>query len=278
MIPGIGLSMLNIGCNIVNPPEKIPTYIRIDSFSANPSEIPTKNINTAWVYLDNQVQGVYELPATIPLVVEGTGTVLINAGVDFTGYSGYKVIYPFYTYDSFTLAAQPGKTINYTPSVKYISGATVRYKEDFELVNTFEPFNPDIADDTSIVRTNDPSLVWSGTGRSGYIYLTPSNYYSQNINNKSFPIKKGDAYIEIDYKCSVEFRVGLQAIANTGDPVYESIATIKPSDTWKKLYVGVQEFIGRFNSGEYRVIILADLPEGQSEGYVLVDNIKVISY
>lgn len=268
------------GCNVINPPEKVPTYIRIDSFKligVNPSDVTTHAINTAWVYFNNQIAGVYNLPANIPVIADEAGQIQVNPGVNFTGYGGYKVIYPFYTFDSINITPQPGKVIQFTPTVRYQSTVKFKYQEDFETGNTFEPFNNYVTDDTSLIRTNNPSLVWNGEGGSGYIYLTQANSYSQNINNTGFSITKGEAYIEIDYKCNVDFKVGLQATVS-GNTLYEPIATIKPNEQWGKLYIGLQDFLSRFTSNQYRVVILAELPAGQTDGYVLVDNIKVLSY
>lgn len=281
LLPVLLLGMIvGSGCNVINPPEKIPTYIRIDSFQlvgTNPLDVTTQAINSVWVYFNSQIIGVYNLPANIPVIADGPGQIQVNPGVDFTGYGGYKVIYPFYTFDSLNITPQPGKSISYTPVVRYHPNTKFRYKEDFETGNTFEPFNPDATDDTSLVKTDNPALTFGGTDGSGYIYLTPEHSYSENINNTSFPITKGEAYIEIDYKCSVEFRVGLQTTVS-GSTLYEPIATIKPNEDWHKLYIGLQDFISRFTSTQYRVVILAQLPDGQTEGYVLVDNIKVLSY
>lgn len=264
----------------MNPPEKIPTYLHIDSFTVRNSstlDIATQKITGAWVYLDNQLVGVYDLPGDIPIIMEREGQITLSAGIDYSGMKSYKTIYPFYNSDTFNLKPNPGQTVVYNPVIGYRSSAIERYKEDFEVGNTFIPINSDYTDDTTISRVGDPALTWGGKGGSGYIYLTPSNSYSQNINNTGFSIASGESFIEIDYKCSVTFQVGLQANYN-GTPVFEPIANIKPSDDWNKLYIGLQEFKGRYQAGPYRLVILAELPDGQSQGYVLVDNIKVISY
>lgn len=280
ILPVFLLALGTAGCNVINPPEKVPTYVRIDSFSfSDPSapDITTHDITSAWVYFNNQIVGVFELPCNIPIITDAEGVVSINAGVNYTGYKASKVMYPFYTFDSFILAPQPGQVVVHNPKVRYNASASVKYTEDFETGSTFEPFNADASDDTSLMRTKDPSLVLGGKGGSGYIYLTPSNAYSENINNTDLKVKQGDAYIEIDYKCSVEFKVGLQTTSG-GSPFYEPIAIIKPAGEWRKLYIGLQDFLGRYTSGTYRIVILASLPDGQSDGYVLVDNIKLISY
>lgn len=274
------ISVLGAGCNIINPPEKLPTYIHIDSFqvkSSDPGEIITQRISGAWVYFNNQLVGVYDIPGDIPVIADKPGQILINAGINYSGLKTYMSIYPFYTQDSFTLEPAEGKKINFTPTVYYRSTAKIRYKEDFEVGNTFIPTNSDLTDDTSLMRTNDPAKTFGGKGGSGYIYLSSTNTYSNNINNTGFSIAQGESYIEIDYKCTVGFRVGLQAMAS-GTPVIEYISDVKANDKWTKLYIGLQPATGKYQTGPYRVVISSSLPDGQSEGYVLIDNIKAISY
>jgi hypothetical protein len=237
----------------------------------------TNKITGAYVYFNNQLVGVYDLPADVPVIADGPGTILVNAGIDFTGMKNFMAVYPFYNSDSFSLTPAPGKKHVFNPVITYRSAAQIRYKEDFEVGNTFIATNADLTDDTTLVRTNNPSLVWNGKGGSGYIYLTNSNKYSSNINNSSFPIASGESYIEIDYKCSVEFQVGLQAMS-AGSPIIEPIATIKSNEKWNKLYIGLQTMTSKYPTGPYRITVTAELPDGQTEGYIIIDNIKVISY
>ena len=66
------------GCNIINPEETAPSYIEVTGFQFNPTPTSVEmgsssstKIKDVWVYVDNQFQGVYELPARFPVLKTG---------------------------------------------------------------------------------------------------------------------------------------------------------------------------------------------------------------
>ena len=58
----------------------IPTYLKIDNIALDEGNT-TSNITDAWVYVNDQLQGVYELPAKFPVLEEEIQTVRIKAGI-----------------------------------------------------------------------------------------------------------------------------------------------------------------------------------------------------
>lgn len=268
-------------CDIINPAEIVPTYVQIDSFvvtTDNPTTTGTVNhkITTAWVYFNSTPLGVYNIPGRIPIPADQAGSVQIGAGITFNGLGDYQIMYPFFTFDTFYLQPQPGKIINHIPKIQYSDASVFQWKEDFETGNTFIKANADNTQDTSIVRTSDKSMVFEGGG-SGYIYMDSNHPTSICINNTNFPCKSGDAYLEFNYKCSVPFELHLQTTKN-GSIVLEPLAGVKANDKWNKFYVSLQKVVGTYNTNAYRVVVKTSLPDGQSNGYVLLDNFKVVSY
>src|SRR5687767_2026929 len=76
------------GCDKEEP---VPSYIHIDSISLN-SIYSTQGtsdhkITDAWVFVNEQYVGVYELPATFPVLYEGTQNIRIKAGIKKNGIS-----------------------------------------------------------------------------------------------------------------------------------------------------------------------------------------------
>src|ERR1051326_8915965 len=73
-------------CSIFDTSEKIPAYIHIDKIAFIPAsaswQSPTSvKITDAWVYIDGQLVGAYELPCTFPVQCEGTHNILVEAGI-----------------------------------------------------------------------------------------------------------------------------------------------------------------------------------------------------
>jgi hypothetical protein len=282
------ICLLATGCNFINPAEKTPTYIRIDSFQFNnPNPQVTgsssRKITSAWVYFNNQTVGVFDIPGIIPVLADKVGQIQINAGVTFNGLKNYQVIYPFYSFDSFSITPSNGQVISYTPKVSYINAAQFRFIEDFEVGNKFIEADNSSTSDTSLIqvtKNTDASKVFEGNG-SGYIFLTTDKPNSEVINNVDFYIPQGQAYLELNYKCSVDFAVGLEITGADGTVYTYYTAGAKASESWNKFYIGLQDILNTYSAYKpksYRVMIKAVLPSEQTNGYVLLDNIKVVSF
>ena len=88
------LNLLLVSCE-KNDKNMIPSYIKINSISINNSE-ETHNITDAWVYINDNLQGVYELPAHFPVLYTGNQRIRIKAGIKQNGISSTRIPYPFY--------------------------------------------------------------------------------------------------------------------------------------------------------------------------------------
>ena len=267
-------------CNIINPAEKIPTYIRIDSVTVKTDNYTktgstSSKITSAWVYANNSLVGVFDVPARVPILIDGNSIVTIAPGISINGLKDFQAVYPFYSFDTFSVAPSPGNIIPRASKVQYTDIAQFKWMEDFETGSKFQEINAYIDEDTSLVRVTESSKVFEGKA-SGYIYLNSAHTKSEIINIDDINITKGEAYLEINYKCSIPFEVGLQT-TKSASIVYEYIAGAKATDTWKKLYIGLSDFTSRNQGPIYHVMIKTVLPDGTTEGFVSVDNLKVIS-
>ena len=77
-------------CRLIDQPEKIPSFIHIEdivfSISNSLEGSQSEKITDAWVYVDGNLEGVYELPATLPLHYEGNHNVTIYPGIKKMGF------------------------------------------------------------------------------------------------------------------------------------------------------------------------------------------------
>lgn len=271
------------GCNIINPPEHIPTYVKIDSFHFVIKDPRTQgsasnDITSVWVYYNNSPVGIFDMPCNVPVITQGDeGTISVTPGITLDGLSALQPQYPFYAFDTTVLVTNPGKVQTFIPTGKYIAAAVFPYKEDFEVGNSFVPFIEGAGTETAIRRTADKDYVFEGSG-SGKIELNSTVTSSESISNTGVPITQGESYLEINYKCSVPFQVGMYNTLTTGVDAYQYFAGVKASDTWKKMYIELGNYTGNYKGKDYKVLIKADLPDGQSDGYVAIDNIKIVSF
>src|SRR5690606_30346439 len=114
------ISLLFSGC-IKNNQD--PSWIEISEWdlqenpnSANQTGVLTSNITDAWVYMDGDVVGVFELPVKLPLLKDGTHNFKIYPAVVNNGISATKKIYPFLEPYDITLDLVKNETVSISPT------------------------------------------------------------------------------------------------------------------------------------------------------------------
>ena len=282
------------GCTVINPAEPTPTYIHIDSFhfvqnnalhtyNANNGAqttflAPTSHsITVAFVYYNNSPVGIFDLPATFPIIATGSGHLEISPGIIADGENNDVINYPFYTIDTSTFTAQPGKIINYTPQTQFYSDAKVSTIANFEF--GLAPFGEWQGSPVGVFNTQQDSLTFEGF-HSGEIRLTsPSADSSVDSTSFSFAIPSGQAYIEFDYNTNIPFYVGLQAnVNNLISTTPDFLSGIYPGTGWQKFYLEVDGFTAETLGTSYYFYIKTVLLPGQTNGRLLIDNIQLVTF
>jgi hypothetical protein len=272
-------------CDVINPSEPVPTYVRIDSFSFSGVAATTGSnshkITHVWAYFNNNPVGNFDLPAQFPVIANEPGTLLVLAGIDYDGLRGFGVAYPLYLPDTMTLTPQPGKVISLTPKTGYNEKARLSFHENFDAGagrrNAFQPFSPD---STYLLNVIQPDTNVFEGGGSGLIELSGEADSTLVLSLPTAAITPGaDAYIELNYKGDMSMRVGMYSVINTtGVPYWEELIGLKPQDQWTKIYIGIREFILANRGNEYRVVLRAYRARGQSNGRLYIDNLKVVNF
>lgn len=267
-------------CNLINPAEVKPTYVRIDSFKMG--NVPlnfsrSHDISNVWVYWNGALIGTYDLPATIPIMAKEAGKLRLVAGISVGGLNNFLGVYPFYKSDTSTLEPQPGKTITYIPTTSYVFGALVKTISDFELGSSSTNFG--LASGTvPIAVTNKDSLVFNGNGSGAIVLRVPSDTLSEDSSKIDLPITiNKDAYIEFNYRNTVPFAVGLKS-SMSGYSYSRYLYGAYPTSTWKKFYFPIKDFAAQYKGDRYTLYIKASLPEGDSTGTVYFDDIKLVYF
>ena len=70
------LLLLFFSCEKVDP-NNIPANIKINDITLTGSS--TENITDAWIYINDQLQGVYEIPALFPVLNIGSHKLRVRA-------------------------------------------------------------------------------------------------------------------------------------------------------------------------------------------------------
>lgn len=267
-------------CEIINPEEEIPAYIHISSFdlkTAFDEGTDSHNITDVWVYVDQDIQGIYELPVSFPLLASGEHTITVRPGIKINGIASTRIYYPFYNSLDYTVELVPGETDTISPKTSYQDEVIFEWLEGFE--------NPGISmellssSDTNIDKTSDPALVFEGDF-SGVIRLNEDNKLFEAMSIGAYELPGGltPSYLEMNFRTNNRVVVGL--VANgVGETKILDILVLNPTDDWKKIYVNLGATVSR-QSGivDYSIYLRAYLDDGVEEAEILIDNLKLIHY
>lgn len=268
-------------CEVFNPEEQIPSYIHIDKIdlTTNTEEgTNSSKITDAWVYVDDQLIGAFELPATIPILFSGTHNVVIKPGIKVDGISATRAVYPFYKPYSASINLVPDSSITINPTLTYNSFTVFEWKEAFE--DGGISIAKTLFSDTTIEKTSDTSKIFHDEGSySGIVHLDATHEFFQGVSLNSFILPTGDApvFLEMNYKTDALIKVGLYA--NSSSSVMKlDVLYINKSANWNKIYINLNSAIARAtnNPSDFQVCIEMQEDADASSAEILFDNIKLV--
>ena len=291
-------------CRKFEGSQTVPAYIHIESIVVDSLTdyftygAPTSKITDAWVYVDDDPVGCFELPATFPILKKGPHKVSVYGGIMSNGIAAARAPYPFYKPQIYeTLNLVEDSIINLHPVLNYYpigGGVEKGWMEDFETANTLLPV---AGSDTSIIRINGVE-AWHSTNSfySGKIVLPPDSL--------DFTVATADEYsfhsgylqycmVEMDYNCNDAFFVGVMYYKNY-QLVKHPLLRIQPTDTvndmpqrWNKIYVNIGPIMNENVTASYfKIYFTSDLSvapvygepdyvQANKQRYYYFDNLKL---
>lgn len=280
------VSILLSSCNKFKGNQEIPAYIHVDTFLLTTNYAfegaASHKITDVWFYVDGNLNGCYELPATIPVLERGKHNITLIPGIKLNGISATRTINPFYkpfVKEGHEFVEKQIDTI--LPSVTYYSKeeSTIEFWiEDFERQVILEET---AASDTTITRTerDDPGNwndAQNNSHYSGHVWIGDTlNYFC--IASPEFhdlPNQGDNVFLEIDYKCTDVFEVGLFAKISGIETI--QLIYVNPSPTWNKIYVNLGPNITDAQEAQYFKFYIAGSVDESSEANYYFDNIKLV--
>lgn len=283
---GLLLALSLASCNKIQGPQKVPSYIHIESIGVDSLTdyftygANTSKISDAWVYVDDQLIGAYELPTTFPVLKKGPHKVAIYGGIKVDGRSDTRDRYPFYrplVYNNLNLAED--SIVNLTPALSYYpigDGTNVAWMEDFENANTLLP---DYDSLPGVARVTGPE-AWHSVNSfwSGKVELPPDTLDFYMTTSDEFDFYKGTngvyCLLEMDYNCNDTFFVGVKYYH---DYYLESLPLVKVTPTdkthdkpqrWNKIYINIGPYMNKNQSASYfKIYFTSDLTTGEDMAY-----------
>lgn len=264
-----------------------PAYLEIKPWKleANPllnngdGEL-THYFTDAWVYIDDALVGVFELPCKVPVVKQGKHRVTIFPTVRNNGIAQTKKIYPFAEEYIHEFDFDKGKSIVINPVTRYKQNTVFNFVEDFEAASMKIMNDP-----TS--KTSLQQVAHTDAGRTGHCGLisltTVDSIWTGNTHADLVLPKTGsEVYLEIDFKNTNRMLTGVLAIDQNNQTkihpyVYLAAQTTFP--VWKKAYIDLREIVSySTDAAFFEIYFQAIIPSSLSSSYVYIDNVKVIHF
>lgn len=277
-------------CQQLSPPLVIPCYGHVDSISYHfDTLLVSENskwsaITDAWVYLDDNPVGAFQMPCTFPiLAANGVHTISIYPGIMIDGTPDTRIKYPFYTYYTTTVNLTQGKTIKFKPSCTYTSFAHVAWLEYFSTGCSITSQN--VQSDTVMTRVTTGGFPYKYYGSATLDSTGPSHYTNiyQGISDTMSLPKNGatQVYLEINYNCNTVVFTGLyESVPGYSLPGLQlpAVTYLFPTGgTWQKMYISLESIISANQNGEpFTVYFEMSRNPGTAPTYLYLDNVKLI--
>ncbi len=224
----------------IDEKEKIPSYINIEKIELQTSHYQgtaSENITDAWVSVNGNFIGVFELPAEFPVMETGEQKIIIKAGIKKNGISASRTIYPFYEAYEIEKVLEANKITKISPKISYKEETIFDWIEDFESAG----ISLDTVNSNSSLMEKIDSSVFEGqySGFTG-IKIEDSLFQFKTINKFEKPTNYSETYLEMNYKNNTEFVIGL---------IYETETSIKTipviylnkKENWNKIYINLTQ-------------------------------------
>lgn len=263
-------TLFSTGCDDAAP---LPSYVKIDTIIVDSTnfnltgELAPK-INFAWIYIDDNLQGVYTLPCKFPVIGEGVKKFEIFGGVYEFGNGNAATRYIFYnswtTND--TLVVQD--TLVLTPHVEYI---------DTNIVFEIQDFDADPGDFVYSAGSGAYDINYLGGFEGGHclaMFMGPADT-TNFIIEKATPIyvpKNGVGYfVELNYKCNTPFYFDIKTSTS-----YRSIVGFNTKNEWNKAYINVTYAIDNTPGTDVKLVFKMFRDASIPNQEVFIDNLKLI--
>ena len=271
----IGITFFS--CSKESYEAQTPTYISIDSIilSTNYSieGSASSNITDAWVYINDDLVGVYTLPARFPTLKEGVANLKVYGGIKDNGIAATRTRYLLYDPHEEQVNLVKGETLNITPTITYKTGATFPWLEDFE--NASLSFLYTAGADTIINKVSNE--VREGAF-SGQVFLDPGmDFFEATCPAISTVPRTGSpVYLELEFKTNEPLVVGVFLGVNQ-----IRIITLNTTTEWKKIYINLTDVINNNPAVADMKVFFgiksdASNPFGVISPEFYVDNLKLV--
>lgn len=230
-------------CELINPDETIPAFLKIDSISLSTTLAdeghPDHNITDAWVYDNDKLVGIFELPAVVPIVRNGLSSIRIRAGIKLNGLVGTRIPLLFTKDYQADLELFPDSALQVNPTLTFRDDATFAWLEDFDAIGL--SITTSTNSNASVERINNDE-AFDGNSLKMALNASQNIFECQRISPLVLPGGGVPVIMDFTYRCNHPFVVGLYS-TYPGGSVQVPIIVLNPSEDWNHIYVNLTDAI-----------------------------------
>jgi hypothetical protein len=277
---------LTSSCDKKNDTDLIPSYLYIEKIGLNSTYdqgTASHNITDAWVYVNETLIGAFELPATVPILLDGEQKITIRPGIKINGIANTRAIYPFYSDMVKTIKLVKDSTVNFNDAVTYYKSNV-----DFAWLENFD-FSGITLDTTSkstvgIGKIDNPELIFQLPGEennnSAYINMVADSAIFEATSTQSFDLPNdGSAiFFELNFKTNHNLVVGI-FYTSSGIRVQRPLLILNKTDIWNKIYVNLTvPMYDTPDASNIQIFLGAQKEDGSGEAKIYLDNLKLVHF
>ena len=275
------LLLVLTSCEKFSGSQTIPAYLKISSIRLqgdySTQGTDSSNISDAWVYVDGELIGTFQLPARFPVLKEGKHTVSVLPGIKKDGIATTRTNYPFFTTITKSVTLVPDSTADIgVLTTTYASTTKFMWLEDFDDV----AITLDTTKATTVkvgLTPIDSPLTYEGL-HSGIVTLDTAHAEFECVSHESFNVPGSQVFLELNFNTTLTMDVGVN-LTILGIVYQSPILTLFPtSGKWKKIYIDLTTTLNA-NTGttKFSVYFYAK-NSGTTTQEILLDNIKMLSF
>jgi hypothetical protein len=255
----------------------VPAYLSLSPFTLTvkgEEGTAQHKISDAWVYVDGQSIGIFELPATVPVVDLGNRSVEIAPGIRNNGTRSNPIIYPMVSFLRTTAEFKAADTVRLALKTNYLAGLKFWIVENFEAGNSLR-INREVGGTPPSV-----NIVSNGfEGKGAEIKLTKDSPLMEKaiLTKAQLPANAVATFLEMHYKTESPLEVAIWGTSSSNQAgITTAKIILRPNTDWNKIYINLTQEAKDMRMTDYQVSFRSLLPDTLQQATILLDNIKLI--
>ena len=275
------LIIITASCEKFSGDQTIPAYLSIDSIYLTTDYYSqgtaSQKITDAWVTVDDEFIGAFELPAKFPVLKNGKHKVTVYPGVKKDGIAATRISYNFYSPIMKDVKFAPDSTSRIgILKTTYQSTALFPWREDFDQVGL--SLDTTTRSTAWIQHTPVGSPLTFEGNHSGLVVLDSLHDFFECQTHLEYVIPSAPVFLEMNFNTTNTLNVGVFTYGSTS--LYQTpVITLLPTKgAWKKIYIDLTTTLNAYSGMlTYRVYLGTFKDAGLKQSTILLDNFKVVT-